>query len=181
MSSRTGQVTRSCCRTGRADLSQAQALPAPPISQGQVSRVGMGQRAGNPGEARPGWSGFLHACLLSNTDAGTLTHQQSTWPRGLGSAPAGETQGVGGGEWLLGRASLPFPSSSSAHFLSQWEQRPPPPKRPRKLPAIRVRKAWGAVTWPRPRLGLHGRDRGSGSPKIRGSAKTCLPLAPWPG
>lgn len=80
--------------------------------------------------------------------------------------------GESGSGHLAGPAS---PSSSFPHFLSPWEPPFTPPhwKGPRKLPAIRVPKAWGAVTWSRPRLGLHGRGRGSGSPQIRGLAKTC--------
>lgn len=76
-------------------------------------------------------------------------------------------------EWPLGRARLPQQLLSSLPVSMGVPLHPPHRKGPRKLPAIRVPKAWGAVTWSRPRLGLHGRGRGSGSPQIRGLAKTC--------
>lgn len=81
----------------------------------------------------------------------------------------------------MASGSLAAPASSAAPLLTSCLPGSPPTKRPSKLPAVRVLKAWGAVPWSRPRQGLPGRGRGSGSPQIKGLAETCQPLAPQPG
>lgn len=141
----------------------------------------MGQWAGDPtaSQACPGLQPLPPRLLLGKADTGPSAHQQGTGPWGLGSVAAGGTQSMASGSWAA-------PASSAAPVLaprlpcspSPWQ---PPTKRPSKLPAIRVLKAWGAVLWLRPRQGLPGRGRGSGSPQIKGLAETCQPLAPQPG
>lgn len=91
--------------------------------QGRVSV--MGHRTAEPVQD---WSPSHHACLLSNTDTETLTHQQGTWPWGLGLAGSAGTLTAGGvlGQWVN--------SSISVHFLSPWGLL----TSPRELPVIRV-------------------------------------------
>lgn len=146
----------------------------PARGQGQVSRAGGGTVGwGCHHQLSPSGPGAAPS-TLSKADAGTSAHQQGTWPwvsvqsllAGLGSMASG---------------SLAAPASSAAPLLTSCLPGSPPTKRPSKLPAVRVLKAWGAVPWSRPRQGLPGRGRGSGSPQIKGLAETCQPLAPQPG
>lgn len=148
----------------------------PARGQGQVSRAGGGTVGWGP-HHQPSLSG--PAAAPSTPAARQSRHWALCTPAGhgaLGSRLGRCWRDSEYSERQLGGASVL--SGSCAWSPSPWQ---PPTKRPSKLPAIRVLKAWGAVLWLRPRQGLPGRGRGSGSPQIKGLAETCQPLAPQPG
>lgn len=160
------------------DPSPPQAPPASPWPGPGLQGRGWDSGLGTPPPAKPvrACSRSLHARCSAKPTLGPLHTSRA---RGPGVSARSLLAGLGVRRAAAGRRQRPqrllclLPVSPSP-----WQ---PPTKRPSKLPAIRVLKAWGAVLWLRPRQGLPGRGRGSGSPQIKGLAETCQPLAPQPG
>lgn len=157
------------------DLRPPQAPPASPWPGPGPQGRGWDSGLGTPAQAKPvqDESRALRACCPAKPTLGPLHTSRAHGPGASAQSPP-----AGLGVWRVAVWQRQPLGGSSAHFLSPRE---PPTKRPSELPALRVLKAWGAVPWSRPRQGLPGRGRGSGSPQIKGLAETCQPLAPQPG